>query len=250
MADHRRSSLRTAVVWESLQAALDHHRADVVGGRRLDVLDLGGGTGGFAVKVAASGHAVTVVDPSPDALASLSRRAAEAGVSDRIRGVQGDAADLLDVVHPGSADVVLCHGVLEVVDDPEEAVGAAVACLRSAGRISVLVAQRHAAVLARALAGHLADARALLRDPDGRWGSADPVPRRFTEPEVTTLLEVGGCTVDVVHGARVFTDIVPGPLVDTDPGAVEALQHLEAEVSDRPEFRAIATQLHVVGTKR
>ena len=43
-----------------------------------DVLDIGGGTGGFAVRVAELGHRVPVVDPSPDALASLDRRAREA----------------------------------------------------------------------------------------------------------------------------------------------------------------------------
>ena len=47
----------------------------------LRVLDLGGGTGGDAVRLATLGHQVTVADPSPDALASLARRAAEAGVA-------------------------------------------------------------------------------------------------------------------------------------------------------------------------
>ncbi|MEZ5095109.1 MAG: hypothetical protein R2731_02675 [Nocardioides sp.] len=35
------------------------------------------------------GHQVLVVDPSPDALAALARRA-ESGVTDRVTGVQGD----------------------------------------------------------------------------------------------------------------------------------------------------------------
>ena len=54
-------------------------------------LDLGGGTGGLAVPLAELGHHVTVVDPSPDALAALARRAGEAGVADRVTAVQGDA---------------------------------------------------------------------------------------------------------------------------------------------------------------
>ena len=61
---------------------------------RSTSLDVGGGTGGFAVPLAELGHRVTVVDPSPDALAALQRRAAEAGVADRVRAVQGDAAGL------------------------------------------------------------------------------------------------------------------------------------------------------------
>jgi S-adenosylmethionine-dependent methyltransferase len=248
MVDHRRSAVRTAVVWEALAARLHARRNELEESRPLQVLDLGGGTGGFAVRLAELGHLATVVDPSPDALASLARRAADAGVSEQIRGVQGDSSDLLEVVEKASADAVLCHGVLEVVDDPGDALQAVAAVLRPRGLLSLLVTQRHAAVLAKALAGHLADARHLLADPAGRWGSADPVPRRFTEREVTDLLTTEGFEITDAHGVRVFTDLVPSTLVDTEPGAAEALYALETEVADRPEFRAVAHQLHVLAT--
>jgi S-adenosylmethionine-dependent methyltransferase len=246
MADHRRSAVRTAVVWTALVRNLEARQGGLREARPLHVLDLGGGTGGFAVRLAEVGHRATVVDPSPDALASLARRAADAGVSEHVRGIQGDSSDLLEVVEKASADVVLCHGVLEVVDDPADALHAVASVLRPHGLLSLLVTQRHAAVLAKALAGHLADARHLLVDPTGRWGEADPVPRRFTEREVTELLGTAGFEVTEAHGARVFADLVPSTLVDTEPGAAEALYALEAEVADRPEFRAIANQLHVL----
>ena len=73
-----RASLRTAVVWEVLKDALER-RVKAAGRDALDVLDTGGGTGNFAVPVARLGHRVTVVDPSPNALFALERRAAEAG---------------------------------------------------------------------------------------------------------------------------------------------------------------------------
>lgn len=250
MVDHRRSAVRTAVVWEALSKDLEHRRSELTESRPLHVVDLGGGTGGFAVRLAEHGHLGTVVDPSPDALASLARRAADAGVSDQIRGIQGDSSDLLEVVERASADAVLCHGVLEMVDDPADALRGVASVLRPGGLLSVLVTQRNAAVLAKALAGHLSDARHLLVDPSGRWGSADPVPRRFTEPEVVDLLGVAGFEIVGVHGARVFTDLVPSALVDTEPGAAEILYSLEAEVADRPEFRAIAHQLHVLARLR
>ncbi|MEZ5192836.1 MAG: methyltransferase domain-containing protein [Nocardioides sp.] len=107
------------VVWRALQALLDEPGAYAE--ERARVVDLGGGTGGFAVPLAELGHQVLVVDPSPDALAALARRA-DSGVTDRVTGVQGDLTDLVDVVagagQGGAADLVLCHGVLEVVDDP------------------------------------------------------------------------------------------------------------------------------------
>lgn len=245
-----RSSLRTAVVWEVLERALDSRAAALGTGGGLDVLDTGGGTGNFAVPVARLGHRVTVVDPSPNALFALERRAAEAGVADRVNGVQGDIHGLFDVVERRGYDAVLCHGVLEYVDDPAEGVRNAVEALRPSGALSLLAAGLGGAVLARALAGHFTEARQALTDVAGRWGEGDPVPRRFTVELLTELVDKAGVDVGAVHGVRVFSDLVPGVLVDTQPGALEALLKLEVAAAEQPSFRSVASQLHVLGQKR
>ncbi|MGW2480583.1 class I SAM-dependent methyltransferase [Streptomyces sp. NPDC001571] len=244
-----RASLRTAVVWEVLKEALDR-RVKVTGREALDVLDTGGGSGNFAVPLAALGHRVTVVDPSPNALFALERRAAEAGAAERVQGVQGDVLGLFDVVERGGYDAVLCHGVLEYVEDPAEGVRNAVDALRPEGALSLLAAGLGGAVLSRALAGHFTEARHALSDPAGRWGDGDPVPHRFTAEQLIELVGAAGATAGAVHGVRVFADLVPGVLVDTEPGALDALLKLEAAAAELPAFHAIATQLHVLGEKR
>ncbi|MEV7086593.1 methyltransferase [Streptomyces sp. NPDC093085] len=244
-----RGSLRTAVVWNVLKDALAR-RAEASGRDALDVLDTGGGTGNFAVPVARLGHRVTVVDPSPNALFALERRAAEAGVADRVHGVQGDIHGLFEVVGRGGFDAVLCHGVLEYVDDPAEGVRNAVEALRPEGELSLLAAGSGGAVLARALAGHFTEARQALTDPAGRWGAGDPVPRRFTAEQLTELATGAGLRIGAVHGVRVFADLVPGGLVDTQPGALDALLKLEAAAAELPAFHSVAGQLHVLGEKR
>ncbi|MCZ7413787.1 MULTISPECIES: methyltransferase [unclassified Streptomyces] len=241
-----RAALRTAVVWEVLSEAL-HRRSEAVGRPALDVLDAGGGSGHFAVPLARLGHRVTVVDPSPNALFALERRAAEEGVADRVRGVQGDAHGLLDVAERAGYDAVLCHGVLEYVDDAAEGLRNAVAALRPGGGVlSVLAAGLGGAVLARALAGHFTEARHALGDPQGRYGESDPMPRRFTAEQLSALVSGTGLTVAAVHGVRVFSDLVPGSLVDAEPGALEALAQLEAAAAELPAFHAVASQLHVL----
>ena len=233
----RRGAARTSLVWEALLPVLE-------AAGPLDVVDIGGGTGGFAVRVAALGHRVTVVDPSPDALASLGRRARELGVE--VAGRQGDVSSLTDLVGVASADVVLCHGVLEVVQDPAAALATIRAVLRPGGTASLLVAQRHAAVVARAMAGHFAQALALLEPGNELEASSARAGRRFTEDEVRALAQGAGLAVAGVHGIRVFADLVPGSLLDLEPGATAALLELERAVAERTEFRPLATQLHVL----
>jgi S-adenosylmethionine-dependent methyltransferase len=233
-----RSDTRTAVVWSALEPTL--------GSGPLDVLDIGGGTGGLAVRVGELGHRVTVVDPSPDALAALARRAREHDVE--VAGLQGELADLLDVVEPASADLVLCHGVLEVVDDPAEALAILARVLRPDGMLSLLVAQRYAAVVARAMAGHFQQALALLDPESVRRPAEQPgrSGRRYTRDELTGLAQQAGFVPDAVHGVRVFTDLVPGSLLDLEPGATAALVELEQAVATLPEYLPLATQLHLL----
>lgn len=233
----RRAAARTAVVWEALRPVLE--------GAAGDVLDIGGGTGGFAVRVAELGHRVQVVDPSPDALAALDRRARESGVADRVTGQQGELSSLLDVTGPASVDIVLCHGVLEVVDDSAAALATIAEVLRPGGVLSLLVAQRHAAVVARAMAGHFQQARAMLDSTSSTGRSG----RRFTHDEITTLLSGAGFELSSVHGVRVFADLVPGSLLDLEPGATQALLELEQAVAERPEYLPLATQLHVIARR-
>ncbi len=194
-----RAALRTAVVWEVLQNALER-RAEATGRKALDVLDTGGGSGNFAVPLAGLGHRVTVVDPSPNALFALERRAAEEGVAERVKGVQGDAHGLFDVAERGGYDAVLCHGVLEYVDDPAEGVRNAVAALRPEGVLSLLAAGLGGAVLTRALAGHFTEAKQALEDPNGRWGEATPcraASRPSSSPDSSRARACGSapCTV-------------------------------------------------------
>ena len=245
-ATERRAAPRTAVVWDVLDPVLGSAAAP---DGPLEVLDIGGGTGGSAVRIAADGHRVSVVDPSPDALAALARRAGELGVE--VSGRQGDVTDLAALYPEAGFDLVLCHGVLEVVDDPATALAAIRRVLRPGGALSLLVAQRHAAVVARAMAGHFAHARALLDDPAPVGTSAGPsgssrAGRRFTADEAGDLLVTAGFVVEQVHAVRVFADLVPGSLLDLEPGAPAALVELERAVAARPEYLPLASQVHLL----
>jgi SAM-dependent methyltransferase len=272
-AERKRDGSRSSLVWDVL-AEVIAARVAQSGRAALDIVDVGAGTGGFAVSIASRGHRVTVVDPSPDALAAARWRAGESGVT--LTEVQGEATDLPALVgEPGAdgggADLVICHNVLEYVDSPSAALAAIARVLRPGGTVSVLAANTVAAVLQRALAGKYAEARAMLPGPvssgtgssstgssstvssgTGSSGTgpvpsagAAPAARRFTLPELTALIEGAGLRAGDAHGVRIFSSLLPG--AGADLTAVEALRELEEAAATFPPLRDIATRLHVLG---
>ncbi|WP_336029728.1 class I SAM-dependent methyltransferase [Geodermatophilus sp. FMUSA9-8] len=235
--------VRTAAVW----AALD----PLVGaGGALRVLDVGGGSGGFAVPLARLGHEVTVVDPSADALATLERRAQNAGVGARVRGLQGDGDQLHELPLGGTGDgggydLALCHAVLEVVDDPATTLREITRALRPGGQVSVATANRAGAVLARALSGHPKEALALLEDRDPAPGRTRPARRRFGPADLLALVEGAGLTPGEWRGVAVVAD-----LLDASSGAdPAAVRRLELALAAASPYRDVATGLHVLATR-
>lgn len=205
------------------------------------VLDCGGGTGRFAVPLAAAGAVVTVVDVSADALATLRRRAVEAGVAERVLPVQGEVESLSEAIGAAQFHLVLAHGILEVIEPLDAAFADIVATVRQGGRLSVLVANPAATVLARAVAGDLAAAeRELTRVADE--------PDRPTPERVRLLCAEHGLQIEHVHGVGVFRDLVHGQELDA-PGARETLARLEAACAQRSPFSDVATRVHVLARR-
>lgn len=224
---------RLGLIWPLLVDALS--AADPT------VLDCGGGSGTFAVPLAQAGAHVTVVDVSADALATLQRRAAEAGVAERVSARQGDVETLADVVDGTRFDLVLAHGVLGAVEQVGAAFAAMAGAVRDGGRLSVLVANPVAAVLARAFAGDIAAALAELRALDTSMAAVGP-------DGVRALCRENGLVVEAVHGIGVFSELLPGRALDA-PGAREMLDELEAAAAGRPPLRDIASRVHVMARR-
>jgi SAM-dependent methyltransferase len=232
------AATRGAPVDELLLAALG---ADIAA---ATVLDCGGGTGRFAVPLAVAGARVTVVDVSVDALATLLRRADEAGVAERVRAVQGEVEALDPAIGGEQFDLVLAHGVLDALDDLAVGFAAIVAATRPGGLVSLLVDNPAAAVLTRALAGELEAAErevAALGDERGPAGGATP-------QTVARLCAAHGLALEQQHGIGIFRDLVPGRVLD-HPGARESLLRLEAACAQRSPFAQIAARVHLLARR-
>ncbi len=240
------SDVRRPVTGDPVDAALADVVAQLPGTR---VIDVGGGSGTRAVPLACLGCLVTVVDSSVNALAILHRRAQDAGVAHLVTGVQADADQLGTVVPPAQADLVLCHHLLEEVDDPAAVVTALATVLRPGGTASVLVTGRLGAVLRNILAGRYAAARSVLTDPDGRLGSSDPLRRRFEPSTVADLLTHAGLQVEAVVGVGVVAGLVAGGVRQSSVGTDLELADLEELAAADRTLRDLAPELHVLARR-
>ncbi|MGH3492232.1 MAG: class I SAM-dependent methyltransferase [Sciscionella sp.] len=238
--------MRSDAVHRALDAELSAARGR--GNDVITVLDVGGGSGVWAVPLASTGCRVIVIDPSPNALATLARRAGEAGVSAQITGIQGDTDALGELAEHGNAHLVLAHGILEYVDDPLVALSSLADAVAPGGAVSVLVANRYATILHRALAGRVEDAVRLF-DGEYAGGRGESPSRRFDVAGLRELLPAAGLELELLQGDQVLADLVPGSVLDASPGAARALAALELRAAETTPLRDIATRLHALGRR-
>jgi S-adenosylmethionine-dependent methyltransferase len=208
--------------------------------RSLRGLDLGCGTGATAVRLARLGIHMTLLDSSSAMLDIAKRAAREAGLDGRIVLNHGDAAQVANLFPAESFDVVLCHNILEYVDDPVAVLrGAARAMRDSSAMLSVIVRNQAGEVLKAAIqAGDLAAAEQNLTALWGRESLYAGKVRLFTAESLQTMLMEASLAVTAKRGLRVVSDYLP-PRVSLS-AEYDRIFELELKLGRRPEFAAVA----------
>jgi len=210
----------------------------------LCALDLGCGTGAAAVRLARLGAHVTLLDSSPAMLDRAQCAAREAGVAEKLTVKLGDAARLADLLPSGSFDVILCHNLLEYVDDPDLALRSAARALRDSSAIlSVLVRNQAGEVLKAAIqAGDLAAAEDAFAAEWGQESLYGGKVRLFTSHSLRALLKAASLSVIAERGVRVIADYLPPRI--SRAAEYERILELERKLGVRQEFAAIARYTH------
>jgi len=219
------------------------------GGASLRALDLGCGTGAMAIRLAGLGFTVTGLDASQEMLEIAQQQAREAGHSEKIDFLLGDISQPATLLRAESFDVVLCHNLLEFVDDPATVIRMAARALRGPlGMISILVRNRPGEVLKAALLnGNLAAAD---RNLTAEWGDESLYGgkvRLFEAKKLRAMVVAEPFTVVAERGVRVISDY----LAPTVSGTEEYAQvfELERKLGWRPDFAAVARYSHFLARR-
>jgi S-adenosylmethionine-dependent methyltransferase len=216
------------------------------GTRSLHALDIGCGTGATAVLLARLGLHVTLLDASVPMLDFAERAAREAGVTERIALKEGDALQLAALFDAGSFDLILCHNLLEYVDDPGAVLRGAARTLRSpSGILSVLVRNLAGEVLKAAIKdGNLAASEQSLTTEWGHESLYGGRVRLFTRQSLQATLAEASLAMTAERGVRVVSDYLPPMVSRSDE--YERIFELERKLGQRPEFAAVARYTHCI----
>jgi S-adenosylmethionine-dependent methyltransferase len=216
----------------------------------LCALDLGCGTGANGLRLARLGFQVTLLDSSPAMLDIAKRAAQESQIAEKIEAKHGDADQLVNLFQVGTFDVILCHNVLEFVENPGAVLYAAARALRNASAmLSVLVRNRAGEVLKSAIvSGDLAAADHNLTDEWGSEALYGGKVRLFTPDTTRAMLKEASLEVVAERGVRVLSDYL-SPRVSLS-AEYERIFALERRLGRRPDFAAVARYTHYLARRK
>ena len=201
----------------------------------MEVLDFGSGEGVTAAHMA-SHNRVTAVEPSPEMLAYRD-------TDGDYTQLEGDVARV-NAMPESSFDAVLCHNVLEYVEDKPAVLRALCRVLRPGGILSLCKHNRAGRVMQMAvLMDDQAADMALLDGGDGMSAQFGPI-RYYEDGDV-----LGWCPelrLEQCYGLRTFWDLQQRQELHADPAWQERMLALEGRVSQVDSFRQIAFFHHLI----
>ena len=231
-----KGAVRLAVLWSVL-----NEDVPALADRPMRILDAGGGSGHMAVRLASLGHSVVLCDVSEKMLAKAATRAARAGVADAI-DIRHLSIQAYANVADHKFDLVLCHAVLEWLDDPKSAVRDLALLVKRGGHLSLMFYNRLASLLKRTLAG---DFEAALEDYEGgpiRRGWGEGATALHNEV-VVSWVEDQDLEVNAKAGIRIFHDHVIDKL--RGPQKLTQLIELEKAVCRSEPFASLGQHTHL-----
>lgn len=217
---------------------------------RLRVLDAGGGNGFDSIPLAEHGHRVDIVDYSREMLAEAEKRIAQANAQDRVAIHTASLSEIRHLFEDRTFDLVLCHNVVQYVDDVPALLKDLIAVLKTGGLISVLSVNRYSLPYHAAfMKGDLADAFSKLDARSAGTYLFDTTMTTFSAEEVKAILMDAGCEIERDYGIRCMCDYWGDTERKTQPGVFEQIEQLEFALTDMHPYKLLARYFQIIARK-
>lgn len=218
-------------------------RALAAGGAPLHVLDAGGGHGPFSIGLAKYGHRITLCDLSKNMLDQARQSYAAAGLEDSLHLLHGPIQDLPDK-NNGPYDLILCHAVLEWVENPKGLISDLISLMIPGGVLSLTFYNLTAMIYKNLLRTNYQ--KILNNEHRGTPGGLTPTWPRKPE-QVLGWLSEHPFNILCHSGIRVFHDYILD--IKDQKKDPDTVLKLELELSRQPPFRDLGRYQHILGIK-
>ena len=207
--------------------------------KRIRILDFGAG---FCITANhyAKNHDVVAVEPNEE---MYSLRVEENEYTLITQGL-----DYLKTVPDNSIDFVICHNVLEYVENKEEILKQLVRVLKQEGTLSIIKHNLFGRVMGSAVLGDNPHAALDLLNnvaEDSMFGNRDVYGNEF----LTDLLS-GEMALSETYGIRAFFGLSSNNEIKYTDDWYKSMLELEAKASTMDEFRKIAFFNHLIFKKK
>jgi S-adenosylmethionine-dependent methyltransferase len=206
-------------------------------------LDVGAGQGQFALMLAAKGHLVTLVDISSEMLAQAQQAFADAGLLAQAEFICCPLQEMADVIS-GQFDGVMCHAVMEWLQEPQSLLPNLTPFVKPGGWLSVIFYNIHGVIFKNLLRTNYKKIKA--QDYRGKQGSLTPL-NPLHPSEVLSWFNNARLNLLCYSGIRVFHDYILDKALLERQG--EDLIAQELVFSQQLPYRDLGRYIHFLARK-
>lgn len=210
---------------------------------KYSILDAGAGTAEIALRLASDNTKMVLSDISDSMLQQAKEAFNQQAPNVMVDFIQSSIQQL-----PGSLqqrfDLVLCHAVLEWMEQPKEAIETLVNFIEPGGYFSLMFFNRNSLVMRQMLNGNLKK----LKSENFQDKKTTLTPISPLEPEIVYhWLESEGLSIVRKTGIRVMYDYMAGNV--RSKRVFEDILEMEKRYSGQEPFRSLGRYIHVVCQK-
>ncbi len=216
----------------------------------LRILDAGGGNGLDSLGLARMNHQIDIVDISQQMLNDARANAALAGVTDRLSTHAIDILGIDNKFAQHEFDIVLCHNVIQFVDEVDPLLQVLYRVLKPGGFLSLITTNQHSLPYQAAFLDDDLDKAYTLLDQTSQHNSIfDVNVNEYRPDQVIEWLEQMGLKLEKYYGIRCLYNYWGTNELKQDSAVYEKLKKLEMEFTERSPFNLLARQFQLIASK-
>jgi S-adenosylmethionine-dependent methyltransferase len=220
------------------------------GNGELNILDVGSGVGEVALRFAALGHKVTMLEPQACLLETAEERAREqlpdrSGymrfLNERIEDLESQITD--------EFSLIICHETIEYVDDPLRAFNVISRVLKPRGTLSLVFRNRYGLIVEKVIEeGNIPEAINTFEIEEFSTELHKGHGHLYSDTEITALLDPLGYNIEGQYGLLVFSDYLDCSLFE-DGQCYKGMLELEEKAGEEPHLKSISKFVQLICTK-